>query len=235
MKYDLVISSHPKDHIKLKYCYGSIKQHFDVQPDNKYVVSPTRVEFEDFIWIHDDELPVRKDQIHHVRPNWMFQQFVKSTQDFTQNDTYMVVDCDVIFNRAVKFGHNFYISDRTQHHPPYFKFMKDAFGLDKQVPYSFINDFMVFERKIFQEIIGTPQRLLELVNHHESPDCFMAEFEVYGNYVTKHYPGLYGTVDQKVAMYGKYLPALWTDPEILNLIAFNCDKDIDLFTMHSWT
>lgn len=242
MKYDLVLNAHTKDINKIPFCISSIKKYFDIQPENIYVVCPQKIEYENAICILDDQaIEIKKHEIQFKRPNWIFQQLLKICQNFTKNDIYMVVDSDVLFNRKISIKQAFYISDREQHHDPYFKMMK-YLGVDKVFDQTFINDFMIFDKKICKEIVGDQKEFLNFLNKHFSDDCYLAEFELYGNYVLQHYPGLYDIIQTKVATLGKYIdPTIeayntaWSEIEISKYIEFFKDKDIDLFTIHSWT
>jgi len=235
MIFDLIIPLHEKDFVKLKYCDESIERNFSVPPQNKYIVSNAKINYKDYKWIHDDDaVPVKKSEIKYRRQNWIYQQIIKLCQDFTANETYMVVDSDVIFNRRVDIKKAFYISDRNQQHHPYFEFMK-YYNLYKQTDYTFINDFTIFEKPICRELLGSAEEFFNKINSVISENCYPAEQEIYGNYIVKNYPGRYDIVFQKTQLNGKYYPEAWYDFEIEFLIENNKNQDIDLFTIHSWT
>lgn len=239
MKYDLIINVHPKDTIKLKHCIESINSNFSLLPENKYIVSPKNIQVDGFITVSDeDALPICKESINNARPNWIFQQLVKLGQDFTKNDLYLAVDSDVIFNNKIDIGKYFYISSRDQHHVPYFNLMK-IMGIEKRVNYSFINDFMMFDRKACKEIInGSIKDFASWLNEHMSDDCYLSEFELYGNFISNKYPGMYKEKFLNVETFGKYVPyQTWTEKEIEDLKRAMKQHAhiIDLFTIHSWT
>lgn len=235
MIYDLIIPLHEKDLVKLFYCDESIEKNFSIKPQNKYIVSNVKINYKDYIWIPDEEaIPIKKSEINFNRQNWIYQQIIKLCQDFTINDTYMVVDSDVIFNRKIDIKKAFYISDRNQEHAPYFEFLKH-YNISKQTNYTFINDFTIFEKQICREILGTAKEFFNKLNPLLSAACYPAEQETYGNYVVANYPNRYEIVFQKTQLNGKYYPDEWYDFEIETLIRNNKDKDIDLFTIHSWT
>jgi len=240
MKYDLIVPAHPKDYVKLDFCLNSCLEYFNPKPENIYVITPDGLEGNIITSIKDeDAIQISQSDIKYRRPNWIFQQFINLFQDFTKNDLYMSVDSDVIFNRNVDLFENskpiFFISDREQHHIPYFTFMKQWGNLEKQVDYTFINDFMMFDKKICREMVPDIHELLGFCNEVLSEECLLAEFEIYGNYVTKHHKDKYVTKDSKTSMSGKYVQNPWTVDQIRNLILSHKDKDIDLFTIHSWT
>jgi hypothetical protein len=236
MIYDLIISIAPKDINKVTYCLESINKFFSVQPQNTFLVSSYKIKIKDTTHIYDNEAtPFNKEKINFRRKGWIFQQLVKLFPSFIINEDYIVVDSDVIFNKNIDIGQNFYISDREQCHSPYFEFMKH-FGIEKVFPYTFINDFMVFNQKICQEMTGPPIDFFEKMNMLMSETCYPAEFEMYGNFVMNKYPNLYGIKYQKTKLHGKYVAEdHWSDEEIKSLINDMSDKDFDLFTIHSWT
>lgn len=237
MEYDLIIPLHEKDIVKFIYCDQSIEEHFTIQPQNKYVVCNIPISYKDYTWVHDDyAIPIKKSSINFYRQNWIYQQLIKLCQNFTQNSTYMVTDADVIFNKQIDIKKAFYISDRNQTHLPYFEFLQH-FNIYKQTDYTFINDFMIFEKNICREIIGNPEEFLNQLNNIISDNCCLSEYEMYGNYILQNYPNKcgYDIIFQKTQLNGKYYPDEWRDYEIEALIEYNKDKDIDLFTIHSWT
>lgn len=235
MQYDLIIPLHEKDISKLTYCNQSIEEHFTIQPENKYVVCNVPIRYKDYIWIHDnDAIPINKHTINFNRQNWIYQQIIKLCQDFTKNSTYLVTDADVIFNRKLDIKNAFYISDNNQAHQPYFEFLKH-FNIYKQTDYTFINDFMLFEKEICREITDNVKKFFNKLNPILSKDCYLSEYEMYGNYMLQNYPNKYEIIFQKSQCNGKFYPDVWQDFEIETLIQNNKNKDIDLFTIHSWT
>ena len=246
MKYDLVIPCHEKDFVKLKYCIQSCILFLNPEPEKIYVVSqrPFAHNIENIVHVYDHHA-IRTDinSINYHRKNWIYQQFIKLGQDFTDNDMYMCVDSDLFFNRPMNLFDEekpkFFISDREQHHQPYFNFMKKSHDLDKQVDHTFINDFMMFDRNICHEIIdnnfGNLAPLLSFCNRNLSDDCLLSEFELYGNFVTKHHPDRYSKQNTKTKMFGRYVNQPWAEQEISNCVSQMKDQDYDLFTIHSWT
>ena len=240
MNYDLVVLCHPKDYVKLEFCINSCLRFSNPKPDDIYIVSPDEIRSEHIVHIYDDDaIEIKKENIKYRRPNWIYQQFIKLCQDFTKNDHYLCVDSDLIFNRDFDLFDDekvkFFISDRDQKHDPYFSFMKMAYNLERQVDFTFINDFMMFDKSICREIVPNINDFLQLCNDNVSDDCLLSEFELYGNYVTKHHPELYTKQKTKTQTNGRFAHIPWCKEEIDELSAENADKDIDLFTIHSWT
>ena len=214
MNYDLIIPCHPKDYVKLQYCANSCMKYLNPRPCNIYIVCPDEFETSDDLIKHvsdDEAVNINAQDINFHRKNWIYQQIVKLGQDFTENDLYLCVDSDLIFNKAIDlFDENrpkFFISDREQNHKPYFNFMKKSHDLEKQVNHTFINDFMMFDKKICSEIIdiesGGLEGFLSFCNENLSDDCLLSEFELYGNYVSKHYPKKYSKQETKTKMFGR--------------------------------
>lgn len=239
MKYDIIILSHPKDYVKIQYCISSLR-FIRREPANVYVVSPHPAEGAGIISVTDDDaISINKADIKYRRSNWIYQQLVKLFQDFTEHDLYLCVDSDLIFNRPIDIFRNdkpnFFVSDRNQHHAPYFDFMQKYFDLSKQVDHTFINDFMLFDKNLCAEMIPDREHFMGAVNSMMTEDCLLSEFETYGNYITKNHPTAYGLQNTKTNMHGRYISEPWTAEEVEQLITDNRTKDIDLFTIHSWT
>tara|TARA_B100000497_G_C7651336_1_gene391902 strand:+ start:160 stop:882 length:723 start_codon:yes stop_codon:yes gene_type:complete len=239
VNYDLVIMCHPKDEIKLQYSLESCRKFLEPQPENIYVVSPIKLCDSPVINILDeDAIRIKKGDIKFKRNNWIYQQFVKLFQDFTKNDKYLCVDSDLIFNQSVSIGDcsTLFISDRNQCHLPYFRFMDKFCNLEKQVGFTFINDFMMFDKNICREITGGIYRFLDFCNQNLTDDCLLSEFELYGNYICSHYPELVKFKRTKTQLNGKPASIPWSKEEIEHLIEENSEnKSLDLFTIHSWT
>ena len=243
MKYDLIIPCHPKDYVKLGFCLDSCLRYLEPAPDNIYIDAPNRVEVshknKPISILDEDAIDIDINDIRY-RPNWIYQQFIKLCQDFTKNNLYLCVDSDLIFNRTFYLFDDlnnlkFFISSNEQEHRPYFNFMKDVYGLDKQTDHTFINDFMMFDKSICREIVPDKQELLKICNEKLNDDFLLSEFELYGNYVTKHYPNKYKKKKTNNQLNGKYANNPWRAEEIQELINKNKNENIDLFAIHSWT
>ena len=235
MKYDLIISAAPKDVYKIPYCLESTRKYFSVQPENTFIVCPYKTKIDGTIHIGDEHAtPFNKNAINFHRQGWIFQQLIKLFPSFVRNDYYFVTDSDVIFNKPLVIEPAFWISDREQHHQPYFNFM-EHFGIQKVADHTFINDFMLFDRDICQEMTGPPLDFFDKMNILLSDDCFPAEFEMYGNYVESRYPGAYKKIQHKVETNGVFYPNNWQHDDILALIEKHKNTDVNLFTIHTWT
>jgi len=240
MNYDLLVLTHPKDYVKLQYCLNSCMEFLNPKPDNIYMVSPNEIVCDKITYIPDDKaIPVTKDQIKYRRANWIWKMLVNLFQDFTENDFYLTVDADVIFNRRQELFIDdkpvFFISDREQCHKPYFDFMDKWSGMERITDYTFINDFMMFDKKVCREMLPSLDAMVDFCNQNLSEDCLLADYEIYGNYVSWAYPDMYEAVFTKTQLNGKAAHIPWTPDEIESLITRNRITNLDLFTIHSWT
>lgn len=238
-KYDIVVLSHPKDYVKVSFCLDSLR-FLNPPPQNIYVVSPHLLKIDGVTCMKDeDAIFVKVDGIKFRRKNWIYQQLVKLIQDFTENDLYMCVDSDLIFNRELAVFKNekptFFISNRQQNHRPYFTFLEKYFDLMKQVSFTFINDFMMFDKNILKKMIPDKRKFVKDINEIVSDECLLSEFETYGNYVVKYFPDRYHMKQTQVYTRGKFLKEdPWTSDEIKQIVTDSAGLDIDLFTIHTW-
>ena len=116
--------------------------------------------------------------------------------------------------------------------------MRAAHNLDIQTDHTFINDFMLFDKNIRRDICHSEVVYLTCCNKVIAENCLLSEFELYGNYVTKYFPDRYDKQYTKTKMFGKSMYNIkpWNAEEINELVAINSDiKDLDLFTIHTWT
>jgi hypothetical protein len=236
MKYDAVILSHPKDYNKLPFCLNSL-QYLDPHPENIYVISPDRHTAHDNVCsvLDNEAIDVSVQDIQYKRPFWILQQLFGLYQNFTKNDIYMIIDGDVIFNRKIQFaGKTFFISDREQHHIPYFNFMSEYFNIQKNVDYTFINDFMVFDKNICRSFLPPLKTFVQDLNTWLQDEKYLlAEYELYGNYVHNSLPGEYTTKFTKQKTMGQF--AMWDTPKLEILVELMKNVPVDLFTVHTWT
>ena len=244
MRYDLLIPCHTKDYIKLKHCLNSCLNFLNPKPDNIYIVSPSEILFKsESLQIYNvlDNLAINIDinNIKYQRKNWIYQQFIKLGQDFSKNDLYLCVDSDLFFNRPIDLFDGdklkFFISDRNQYHQPYFNFMKKYKNLERQTDHTFINDFMMFDKNICRELVNDLDSLLCFCNENLSDEFLLSEFELYGNFVTKHHQHKYSKQNTKTKTLGRYINQPWSEQEVDILVENTKKENYDLFTIHSWT
>lgn len=235
MNYDAIIISHPKDYNKIKFCYESLV-YLNPSPNHVYIVTPDEITINGAIAIKDREaINAEVTDITYKRPNWIYQQLIKLYQDFTSSNIYMCVDSDVVFNRNIFFsGKTFFLSDREQHHVPYFNFMEKYFGIKTWKDHTFINDFMIFDKNICKQMLPPLDIFIQDLNIYLQHDEYLfSEFETYGNFVSSQYQGMYKFKPTKTKTTGKY--GQWSDQEINILKNLCSNMPLDLFTIHTWT
>lgn len=245
MNYDLLIPVAPKDSNKIDFTIRSAIQYLVPKPQTIYIVgqfnnSAGKVDNIPICVMNEQEvMPLDPTACNKFRrPQWIYQQFIKLFQDITQ-ENYLVVDSDLIFNREFHlFGPSpYFFLGNDQNHPPYFRFTQDFLGFGREYPHSFISEIMLFNKLICLEIaekVNGYVKLYELCAEVISDDgtYLLGDYEVYGNYVYKYYPGLYDIIKIKTQLYGKY--SKWTNTEIEQLIKDMADEDLDTFTIHTW-
>ena len=237
-KYDLLIVVSENDYNKLNFLLDSIKN-LQPQPENICVISPTPVlvKNDSILYFLDDEvINIDRSTIKH-RPNWITQQFIKLLQDITPNENYLVIDSDIFLNKKIDIFKNnkpnFFITV-DQYHQPYFNFLNN-FGINKIYDKSFISEIMFFNKKIILDYLNDINydvkkfidKSIEIINEN----CYISEFEFYGNMILKKYPDLYNFTKINTKVFGKH--SEWSNSEIEWLISHN--NDLDLISYHTWT
>ncbi len=189
------------------------------------------------------------------RPPWIYQQFVKLFQDVTTTDNYLVVDADLIINRPLDLlvgGKPKFFMGVDQNHQPYFNMSEETFGFGREYPHSFISEIMMFNKGISRRILAeffinhelehsfatmTYEEAVELlylfVCKKACENWIPADYELYGNFVEKHFKDRYVKVPLKTNLKGK-LQQNWTDEELEEYIIDMKGKDYDTFTAHTW-
>lgn len=242
---DVLIVTAPKDYNKLKFAYDSIMQNVD-GVDEVVCISP--VEIPDkylpsnvFSFLDAEVLDFDFSLIHMKhRRGWYRQQFIKLFQEVTTTN-YLVVDSDIFICRKLKISEKqpiFYLG-QDQKHQPYFNLMKDLVNLDRVYQHSFICELMYFKKEIIDSMLQYLKvdqyefflKCVEYINKANDASGF-SEYELYGNYTTKYFPGVYQYENLRVLHQAK--KRLWTDDEIWDYIKQNMDKEYDILTMHSW-
>lgn len=243
---DVLITTAPKDFNKLKVNYESIMKNIEGIDEVIYVapvnIPPEYLPNKDVLCFTDNgaldfDFYLIKDA---QRRGWYRQQFIKLFQELTFSN-YLVVDSDVFICKPLEVSDTnpiFYLG-KDQLHQPYFNLMKDLVNLDRVYPHSFISEIMYFKKDIIDEIVSYVgvddyeffSKCAAYINEADDPSGF-SEYELYGNFTTKHFPDLYQYKHIKVL--SKALKREWTDAEIRNYIEQNMNKEYDLLTMHSW-
>jgi hypothetical protein len=243
--FDILIVIAKKDFNKFPFLIDSILKDVDG--------------FEEIYCVSDKEMPenIKIDGVNYFldkdvidfdfskiemeyRRGWYKQQFIKLFQDITQ-DNYLVIDGDIFINKPIKMSVDtpYFFIGMDQYHLPYFHFLKDVMNLDKAYPRSFICEMMLFKRDIIKHILEEMSvdkyQFFDIcadgINKISNASGF-SEYEMYGNYVTKNYPDLYGYKDIKVLH--QHRKREWADDEVKKHIDKYIGSEYDIFTMHSW-
>jgi hypothetical protein len=249
--YDIVIVAHEKDFNNIKYIVEYSEKNLNF--DSFYLILSERKEFEDFeklksltthpIYLHKetDVLKVDKNRISH-RPNWIYQMLLKMFQNVTLNDNFLVIEADCIILSEL----NFFNEDRTiiylardQYHEQYFNFNK-LFGFDREYNHSFISEFIMYDKKIINDMLSkfncnSVIDFLEIVYNNTNSNCYLADYEFYGNFCYKYYREKIEFKNLTWDFIGKFSNGTypnWSDSEINELIQKNIGKDVISF--HTW-
>ncbi len=246
--FDVLITLAEKDFLKLRFVIESMIKNVD-GIDKIYCVSNIKIPKELVIssvnyLLDKDVIDFNFDQFKDViklRKGWYIQQYIKLFQDVT-SDEYLVVDSDVYFNKPVKIfegGKPNFLFGKDQNHAPYFQFMKHLFDLDRVYPFSFINEIMLFKWEIINHMLHslgvTKYGFFELsvneLNKINNASGF-SEYELYGNYTTKHFPNAYNY--KYINVQDKAKKELWSLKEIKDFIHHFESTDVDIIKMHTW-
>jgi len=249
--YDIVIVAHEKDFNNIKHI---VKQcSINLNFDSIHLILSERKEYEDMellstitnkpIYKHleTDVLKIDKNRVNH-RPNWIYQMLLKMLQNVTQNNNFLIIECDCLILKNIEFFDDskttFYLC-RDQHHQPYFNFSKKILDLDRSYPHSFISEFMMYDKKKINHMLKesnckNTSDFLELIYNNVNYDCYPADYELYGNFCMKYYPNDYLVKHLNYNFYGREssVSPFWNDDEINHLIDINQDKSTISF--HTW-
>ena len=246
--YDILIPTAKKDFLKFRFVYDSIVENLDGF-DTFYCISNVEMPRNLVIpgvryFLDDDVLDFDYSEFQGIvkeRKRWYIQQFVKLFQQVTSDD-YLVVDADVYFNKKIAVFENgkpTFLFGKDQSHQPYFDFTKRVLGFGRVYPYSFINEVMLFKRKIINHMVSSTgfnlYGFFELIVHalnKINDTSGMCEYEMYGNYVTKYFKDQYNYRYLKTKRYTKR--RIWTVEELQNCIDSIKGTNYDMVTFHSW-
>jgi hypothetical protein len=220
--YDIIIVATYKDFHKIKFLYKSIID--NLKNYNKiYCFCPELPSelIENITYIKDiDVLNIDMSSIK-IRPNWIYQQYLKLLQNITI-DQYLVIDADIIINKPLEIFTNNkpnFLTDININRKPFFYYSKIMFDIDREYEYSFINEIMLFNRNIINEMILTKfennEDFIKKSNEIITSTCYISEYELYGNYVYKTNKEKYNYVKLFSLALNKFL---WSDDDIIELI-----------------
>lgn len=251
MNYDIVLVAHEKDFNNLKYIIRHAEQNLNF--DSIHLILSERSVYKDEalvktlttrpVYIHNevDVLKIDKSRLKH-RPNWIYQMFLKMFQDVTKNDNFLIIESDcIILSRLQFFESNkttFFLC-RDQNHQPYFNFSRKILGIGRELNHSFISEFMMYDKKKVNAMIkaancNSKEEFLELLYENVTPDCYPADYEMYGNFCCKTYPSEFQVKKIDFGFFGRSAEEKpeWDDNEIETLIYYNANKPV--FSFHTW-
>lgn len=224
-KYDIVIKAHKKDYYKLDLVVESIK-YLNPQPEEIYILTPDgfypkNTSYDDkIIYIKDSEVTpfIDRNKLNH-RPNWNWINLVSILQSFTKNDLYFDIQADNFFTKEInlfdengkpKLFQSISNSGNNIGHRPYFEFSEKVFNIPKNgYGYSYIVEFMMYDRKLLKIIIdkySTFEELMNIIYSNVNEKSYPADQEIFGNLVEKYFPEKYNFVKNvNVDIRGSYL------------------------------
>jgi hypothetical protein len=192
----------------LPYCVHSINQFVEDEIVSKTIISENLIEFKDFksiddysFWkIFDKQFDYEKLYDFDIfRKGWTKQQILKLNLDKIMDGDILVVDCDLLFLKPIKFienkKYNFYFS--SEYEKNIFLMTNHLLNLNKQTEKyeSFITDFSIFNSCILKDIKSKIEEkhnknwllvVLEYVNNNENT-AILSEYELYGNFMLKYH------------------------------------------------
>ena len=244
-KYDVFIPVHHKDQNKLEYV---VKRVFEfLNPDNIYICSPSNIEKikdNNIEYVLDAEVLDHDRQNIGFRPNWTYQQFLKTFQNITNNDYYISLDSDILINRKIKFfedNHPIWYYGWKQNHFPYFLFNKKNFKLNKSLNHTGIGDIGFFNKKITKSFIdytglSSAKEILTRIGPYMNTVFHFSEFETYANFSNTYYENLYKFKPIKQQNNGKDLNKgeNWDSNSLENIDKESRLVDADVISIHSW-
>jgi hypothetical protein len=225
--YDVVIPAAPKDANKVKFLIASARKYLRPQPQNFYVISPVRIDIEGVQWYNDTEvLDLDPNQSRFRRPPWIYQQFLKLFQTISENNQYLIVDSDLIFNREFEVftadGKKQFFLGVDQNHRQYFNLQQELFGFGRVLNHSFISEVMMFDKVCSQAILAKwdydvaafYDAVCDLIG--DGTQYLIADYELYGSFCRTHFPHEYALKKIRTHLSGKN--SEYTDKDIQDLI-----------------
>lgn len=231
INYDVLILCADKDRNKLSYVLDSLR-FLTPNYNDVVIISQSKIDIWDITNVTDDQLPWDKSLIKVNSVNWIYQQLVKLLQPFTATN-WLVIDSDTVILRPLEIIHEekanlFFDETNNQFHENYFKFLA-LYGIQKNFPYSFINEIMFFNRLIVKDMFQYESYADICAKMEEG--CYISEYEMYGNFLMQN--NMFESYELKEISSNRLgKDTVWTDEEIQKAIA---DSDgHDLVTLHTW-
>jgi hypothetical protein len=213
---DIVIPAHEKDFAVLQHAVRGVLRY--VRPIGRiYVVAKQRFEWHSgpVEWVPEPSgsgLPSLEEvrarwstrRSDASRGSWVYQQILKlgaGAYIDGLSPSYLVIDSDVIFLRAVSFategGTRFPYSCAFEYHEPYREAYRRLLGEAPSVGHSLIAHHMLYDRALLSELMreieqrhgrSWPEAYLDAVDYEQ--DSSISEWNTYGWWVLDRYPEL---------------------------------------------
>lgn len=184
MIYDVIIFSSKNKFQNIKCLYDSLV-HLQPAYNKVYCISPIKPPILiDGIEYYTDNIVLDVSKPKY-RPDWIYQQYLKLFQGISV-DNYLVIDADIVINNDIEIAtngvFNFLITNPTINRP-FFRWMKEMFGMEKGFDMSFISEIMLFNRQYINELIPNKEEFINKSNSIITQQCFPSEYELYGNHI----------------------------------------------------
>ncbi len=155
------------------------------------------------------DMIIARDKYSGWRTGWYLQQFLKMAYAFScKDDYYLIWDADTIpVNRIEMFSQEGcpFFDVKEEYHRPYFTLMNKLFHsqIKRENEFSYISEHMLinvnYMRKMICEIEADRmlkgnnfyQKIINTILDIDLGGSGFSEFETYGNYVYKKFPGIY--------------------------------------------
>lgn len=168
---------------------------------------------------------------------WYFQQFLKygfSLSNYA-NKYYLSWDADTIPVSKLSFfddGKPLF-TRKYEYNDNYFATIYKLLGLNKNAPFSFIAEHMLFSPEIVKELLSKIEssnvqgstwyeKILRAGNYQHKLPAF-SEFETYGTFVTEYYPNLYATRQLNTFRRGGWIMGRNISDKKLKALSFDTD------------
>jgi hypothetical protein len=248
-KYDIVLVAHEKDFNNLKFIVKYAEKNLSFDSIHLILSERGGREFDEnqiskntsrpvYKHIETDILKIDKSKLKY-RPNWIYQMLLKMLQNVTQNDNFLVIESDCIILNNLNFFEeekNIFYLGVNQNHKPYFNFNTKLLNIGREFNYSFISEFMMYNKTIINDLIiksnsKTKEEFINKIYDLVDEDCYPADYELYGNFYFKYHADKFIFKFLNMDFNGKENSS-WTDEEIEFLIEKNKEKDMVCF--HTW-
>lgn len=168
------------------------------------------------------KLWLRNRNASEQRAGWYFQQFIKmGLSGIVEDSAYAVWDIDTLPINPVslKDREGYLFIRKREHHIPYFDTINVLTGgnVSRNDPLtSFVAEVMVFDAAIMRSLLhimlkssvdgaSVFEKVINAISPNEISKSGFSEFEAYGNYVTKFFPGLYRPANLRTLRTASYI------------------------------